>query len=78
MQALADGTALARAHGGALPWTCSAAAQSILDAVEMGDLTQDPSATLRSLLARLVEVAPDMGPASGQGNIACVFFDKAP
>jgi hypothetical protein len=38
-----------------------AAAQVLLDAVEMSDLTQDPSATLRGLLARLVKVASRMG-----------------
>ena len=78
MQALADGTTLAHAHSGAFVWTCLAAAQVLLDAVEMSDLAQDPSATLRGLLARLVEVASCVGPASRQGNIALVFFDKAP
>ena len=78
MQAMADGTTLAHAHSAAFPWTCMAAAQVLLDAVEMADLTQDPSATLRSLLARLVEVASHVGPASSQGDIAFVFFEKAP
>ena len=72
VQSLADRTTLARAHSGAFPWTCLAAAQVLLDAVEMADLTQDPSATLRRLLARFVEVAPHMGPASCQGDIAFV------
>ena len=78
VETLANGTALAAAHRGPFPWTCLAAAQVLLDAVEMSDLTQDPSTTLRSLLARLVKVASRMGPASGQVNIARVFFDEAP
>jgi hypothetical protein len=40
-------------------------------------LAQDPSATLRGLLSRLVEVASEVGQASSQGNIALVLFDKA-
>ena len=44
----------------------------------MPDLAQDPSTTLRCLLARLVEVASRVGPASRQGDIVFVFFDKAP
>ena len=48
---------------GAFCWTCPAAAKVFLDAVEMSDLAQDPSATLRALLARLVEVASRVGPA---------------
>jgi len=77
MQALVDRAALANAHRGAFLWTCPATAQVILDAVEMADLAQDPSATLRGLLSRLVEVASEVGPASSQGNIALVLFDKA-
>ena len=50
----------------------------LLDTVKMADLAQDPSATLRSLLARFVEVASRVGPASRQGDIAFMFFDKAP
>jgi hypothetical protein len=78
VQALADRTTLAQAHSGAFPGTCPVAAQILLDAVEMSDLAQDPSATLRSLLACLVEVASRVGPASRQGDFACVVFDKAP
>ena len=78
VQALADRTALAHALRSAFPWTCRAAAQVFLDAVKMSDLAQDPSTTLRSLLARLVEVASRVGPASRQGDFARVFFDKAP
>lgn len=78
VQALADRTTLADAHSGAFPWTCPAASQILLDAIEMADLTQDPSATLRGLLARFVEVASHVGPASCQGDIAVVFFDEAP
>ena len=44
----------------------------------MPDLTQDPSTTLRGLLARLVEVASRVGPASRQGDLVFVSFDKAP
>jgi DNA-binding transcriptional LysR family regulator len=33
----------------------------------MSDLARDPSASLRSLLARLIEVASHVGPASRQG-----------
>ena len=78
MQTLADRTTLAHAHSGAFPWTCPAAAQVLLDAVEMSDLAQDPSTTLRGLLARLVEVASRVGPASRQGDIAFVFLTKLP
>jgi hypothetical protein len=42
-----------------------AAALVLLDAVEMSDLTQDPSTMLRGLLARLVKVALRMSRASG-------------
>jgi hypothetical protein len=58
MQALVDRTTLAAAHGVAFSWTGLSAAQVLLDAVEMSDLAQEPSATLRGLFARLVEVAP--------------------
>ena len=78
MQALADRTTLAQAHSGPFPWTCLAAAQVLLDAVEMSDLAQDPSATLRSLFTRLVEVASHVGPASRQGDLARMVFNKAP
>ena len=78
VQTLANWTTLAHAHSGAFPWTRPAAAQVLLDAIEMSDLTQDPSTTLRCLLARFVEVASRVGPASGQGNFAFVFSDKAP
>ena len=78
VQTLADRTTLAHAHSGAFPWTRRAAAQVLLDTVEMSDLAQDPSTTLRCLLARFVEVASRVGPASGQGNFAFVFSDKAP
>ena len=64
VQALADRTTLAQAHRGAFSWTCPAVAQVLLDAVEMSDLAQDPSAALRSLLAGLVEVASCVGPSS--------------
>ena len=60
MQAFADRTALAHALSGAFPWTCRAAAQVFLDAVKMSDLAQDPSATLRSLFARLVVHGPNL------------------
>ena len=78
VQTLANWTTLAHAHSGAFPWTRPAAAQVLLDAIEMSDLTQDPSTTLRCLLARFVEVASRVGPASGQGNFAFLFSDKAP
>ena len=39
VQTLADRTTLAHAHSGAFPWTRRAAAQVLLDAVEMSDLT---------------------------------------
>src|SRR5262245_19677780 len=78
VETLANEPALAAAHGGPFPWTGLAAAQVLLDAVEMSDLTQDPSATLRRLLSRLVQVASRMGPASCQGDLERMFFDEAP
>ena len=78
VQALVDRTTLAHAHSGPFPWTCLTAAQVLLDAVEMSDLAQDPSATLRSLFTRLVEVASHVGPASRQGDLARVVSNKAP
>jgi hypothetical protein len=67
VQALADRTTLAYAHSGAFSWTGLAAAQILLDTVEMSDLTHDPPARLRGLLARLVEVAPCVGPSTPPG-----------
>ena len=64
--ALADRTTLAHCVQQPFVWTCLGPAQVLLDTVEMSDLTQDPSATLRGLLARLVEVASHVGPASRQ------------
>ena len=62
VETLANEPALAAAHGGPFPWTGLAAAQVLLDAVEMSDLTQDPSGTLWSLLARFVSEQLDYEP----------------
>jgi hypothetical protein len=77
-QALVDRTTLAQARGGACVGTGLAAMQVLLDAIEMGDLAQDPFAALRGLLARFEEVAACVGPASRQGNLPRVVLEEAP
>jgi len=65
---LHNGSALMRAHRLPQSRTGLLVAQDRLDPIEVLDLMQEPAAHPGGLFPGLIEPAPDMSPAPGQGN----------